>query len=55
VITEIAFTGTPVTDMKRQREFYESVCGFKPTMESAGGIWVKYDSGNGTFAINVNQ
>ncbi len=49
--TEIAFTGTPVTDMPRARAFYEGVLGFKPTMESAGGMWVEYDFGNGTFAI----
>ena len=49
--TEIAFTGTPVTDMKRARAFYEGVLGFKPTMESAGGLWVEYEFGNGTFAI----
>jgi predicted enzyme related to lactoylglutathione lyase len=49
--TEIAFTGTPVTDMPRARAFYEGVLGFKPTMVSAGGMWVEYDFGNGTFAI----
>jgi len=48
---EIAFTGTPVTDMKRAREFYEGVLGLKPTMISAGGMWVEYDVGNGTFGI----
>ncbi len=37
MITEIAFTGTPVTDIKRAREFYEDALGLKPTMESAGG------------------
>jgi predicted enzyme related to lactoylglutathione lyase len=50
-VTEIAFTGTPVTDIKRARAFYEGVLGFKPTMESAGGMWIEYDQGNGTFAI----
>lgn len=49
--TEIAFTGSPVTDMPRARAFYEGVLGFKPTMISAGGMWVEYDFGNGTFAI----
>ena len=29
MITEIAFTGTPVTDMKRAREFYEGVLGLQ--------------------------
>lgn len=51
MITEIAFTGTPVTDIKRAREFYEGALGLKPTMESAGGLWVEYDIGGGTFAI----
>src|SRR5580700_11498709 len=51
MITEIAFTGTPVTDIKRAREFYEGVLGLKPTMETAGGMWVEYDVGSSTFAI----
>jgi predicted enzyme related to lactoylglutathione lyase len=51
MIKEIAFTGTPVTDMKRARQFYEGVLGFKPTHEGAGGMWVEYDFGNGTFGI----
>ena len=51
MIAEIAFTGTPVTDIKRAREFYEGALGLKPTMESAGGMWVEYDVGSGTFAI----
>jgi predicted enzyme related to lactoylglutathione lyase len=52
MITEIAFIGTPVTDIKRAREFYEGALGLKPTKESAGGMWVEYDLGNsGTFAI----
>jgi predicted enzyme related to lactoylglutathione lyase len=51
VLSEIAFTGTPVTDIKRARAFYEGVLGFKPTMESAGGMWVEYDLRNGTFGI----
>ena len=50
-VAEIAFTGTPVTDIKRAREFYEGVLGFKPAMESAGGLWIEYEFGNGTFAI----
>ena len=51
MINEIAFTGVPVTDIKRARAFYEGVLGFKPGMESAGGMWVEYEFGNGTFAI----
>jgi predicted enzyme related to lactoylglutathione lyase len=51
MITEIAFTGTPVTDIKRARAFYEGILGLKPTMETAGGMWVEYDVGPNTFAI----
>ncbi len=51
MITEMAFTGSPVTDMKRARAFYEGVLGLKPTMESAGGMWVEYDIGASTFGI----
>lgn len=51
MITEIAFTGTPVTDIKRARAFYEGLLGLKPTMESAGGMWVEYDVGAATFGI----
>lgn len=51
MITEISFTGAPVTDIKRSRAFYEGILGLKPTMESAGGMWVEYSVGNSTFAI----
>jgi predicted enzyme related to lactoylglutathione lyase len=51
MITEIAFTGAPVTDISRARAFYEGVLGLKPAMESAGGLWVEYEIGNGTFGI----
>jgi predicted enzyme related to lactoylglutathione lyase len=51
MITEIACTATPVRDIKKSREFYEGVLGLKPTMESAGGMWVEYDVGPSTFAI----
>jgi predicted enzyme related to lactoylglutathione lyase len=51
MITEIAFTGTPVTDMKRAREFYEGALGLKPAMEAGGGIWVEYEIGGATFAL----
>ena len=51
MITEIAFTGSPVTDIKRARAFYEGILGLKPTMESAGGLWVEYDVGPATIGI----
>lgn len=50
-VLDIAFTGTPVTDIQRSRAFYEGVLGLKPTMESAGGLWVEYSIGNSTFGI----
>ena len=50
-VTEIAFTGTPVTDIKRARDFYEGVLGLKPTLETLGGMLVEYGIGNGTFTI----
>jgi predicted enzyme related to lactoylglutathione lyase len=51
MITEIAFVGAPVTDINRSRDFYEKVIGLKVTMESAGGKWIEFDIGPGTFAI----
>ena len=48
---EIAFTGTPVTDIKRARAFYEDVLELKPTLESLGGLLVEYSIGNGIFTI----
>ncbi len=50
-ITEIAFTGIPVTDMSRARAFYEGTLGLRPTMESAGGMWIEYDIGAATLGI----
>jgi len=50
-ITEIAFTGTPVTDIKRARDFYERVLGLKPTLETLGGMLVEYGIGNGILTI----
>jgi predicted enzyme related to lactoylglutathione lyase len=51
MIKEIAFTGSSVTDMKRARAFYEDVFGLKPSGEMAGGKWIEYEVGGGTFAI----
>ena len=50
-INEIAFTGIPVTDMARARAFYEGALGLKPTMESAGGLWIEYNVGAATLGI----
>jgi predicted enzyme related to lactoylglutathione lyase len=51
MITEIAVTGIPVTDIPRARAFYEGVLGLKFTRESAGGKGVEYDIGAGTLGI----
>ena len=53
MITEISFTGIPVTDMQHARVFYEEVLGLTPTMESAGGKWVEYTVGASTFGIGA--
>ena len=50
-ITEIAFTGIPVTDMKRAREFYEGVLGLQPDPEMTSAMWTEYPIGSGTLAI----
>ena len=51
MITEIAFTVTPVTDLGRARSFYEGLLGLQPTSlyEEAG--WVEYEIGAGAFAL----
>jgi predicted enzyme related to lactoylglutathione lyase len=55
MIKEIAFTGSSVTDIKRARGFYEDVLGLKLSEEMAGGKWIEYQVGSGTFAItNIN-
>ena len=50
-ITGLAFVGTPVTDMKRAREFYEGVLGLNVSEEMMGGKWVEYQLANNTLAI----
>ena len=49
--TNIAFTGIPVTDMKRARGFYEGILGLKLSGEYAEGVWVEYEIGDGIVAI----
>ena len=53
-ITEIAFSGYPVTDMARARSFYEGVLGL--TFARAWGPaenphWVEFDIGTGCLAL----
>ena len=50
-IKALAFVGTPVTDMKRARAFYEGVLGLKVSEKMMGGKWVEYSLGNNTLAI----
>ena len=50
MITEIAFTVYPVTDMPRARRFYEDILGLKPE-NNWEDKWVEYDIKGGTFAI----
>ena len=50
-ITQIAFVGIPVTDMKRAREFYEGVLGLAPDPEMTGEMWTEYAIGEGTLAV----
>ncbi len=50
-VQEIAFVGYPVTDMKRARQFYETVLGLRPSHVTPDGNWVEYDISNGTFLI----
>jgi len=53
MITEIAFSGYPVTDMVRSRKFYEGVLGLKPALVSERVSWVEYELGSATFAIGA--
>lgn len=52
-INEIAFTGYPVTDLKRARRFYEEVLKLKPSHVFGDDTtaWVEYDIGAGTLSI----
>jgi predicted enzyme related to lactoylglutathione lyase len=52
-VVEFAFTGYPVTDMKRSRAFYEGVLNLKSAsvFDSNGKSWVEYEVGPHTLAI----
>ena len=50
-INALAFVGTPVTDMKRARAFYEGVLGLKVAETMGKGSWIEYSLGNNTLAI----
>lgn len=52
-VTDIAFTSYPVTDLKKDPQFYEELLGLKQARffgkEDTG--FVEYDIGSGTLAI----
>src|SRR4051794_29835698 len=50
-VTNIAFTGIPVTDIKRARAFYEGALGLTVSGEFAEGVWIEYALGDATLAI----
>ena len=50
-VTNIAFIGIPVTDIKRARAFYEGVLGLKPSDDFSEGVWIEYEVGGGTLAV----
>jgi catechol 2,3-dioxygenase-like lactoylglutathione lyase family enzyme len=54
-IRDIAFTGYPVTDLQRARDFYETVLGLIPSWihdKGEEGSWIEYELGSRTFAIS---
>ena len=50
MITEIAFSAYPVSDMKRARQFYEEILGLKVD-QNWEDQWVEYDIAGATLAI----
>jgi predicted enzyme related to lactoylglutathione lyase len=56
-ISDIAFTGTPVTDMKKARAFYEGVLGLASAhvFEFEGKTWLEYDIGPGKATLAVTD
>lgn len=52
MITSIAFTAYPVSDMARSRDFYEKVLGLAPGV-ICNDRWMEYELGDGTFAITT--
>ena len=55
-INAIGFVAIPVTDVPRERKFYEEVLGLKVSDEMMGGKWIEYTVGQDTLAIgNVSD
>lgn len=53
-VTEIAFTGYPVSNIARARAFYEGIFQLKPAniYEHGDMAWIEYEIGSATFAIS---
>ncbi|GJL66247.1 MAG: glyoxalase [Nitrospirales bacterium] len=57
-VSEIAFTGYPVSDITRARDFYEGILGLSPGEIDGeipgmpGKFWVEYEIGSQTLAIS---
>jgi predicted enzyme related to lactoylglutathione lyase len=54
MITSIAFTVYPVSNMERARAFYEHVLGLHVS-HNYQGQWVEYQVGGATFAITTSD
>jgi predicted enzyme related to lactoylglutathione lyase len=53
-VSAIAFTGYPITDVSRARDFYEGVLNLKPgtVFQHEQSFWIEYDIGPGTLAVS---
>lgn len=54
MITSMAFTVYPVSDMARARAFYEHVLGLRIS-DNYRDVWVEYDVAGSTFAITTDM
>jgi predicted enzyme related to lactoylglutathione lyase len=54
MITAIAFTVYPVSNMERARAFYEHVLGLHMS-DNYRDVWVEYEIGSSTFAITTTD
>jgi predicted enzyme related to lactoylglutathione lyase len=54
MITSIAFTVYPVSNMERARAFYEHTLGL-PVSYNYRDLWVEYEIGGSTFAITTTE
>ena len=54
MITSMAFTAYPVSNMERARAFYEHVLGLHVSYNYRD-VWVEYDIGESTFAITTTE